>query len=679
MARHTDLPKSSRFGVLASICVVIAALYFGRIFLIPVALAVLLAFVLSPLVHQLERLSLPRVVATMLVVTIAVAAVGFAGYLVYHQAITLITDLPKYRTQLATKIGGIRSHGGFLGKAENEIKAIDRSSKAATQPTTRPTTAQSVATSNGSEGTTTAPGAIPGEPATQPTAENPLPVRIISNTSPLETLRDYGAQILDPLATTGLVLVFVIFMLINREDLRDRMIRLVGHGRLNLTTQAFDEAGTRISKYLSALSIVNGTYGVFVALGLWVIGHFLGHGESFPNVLIFGILVGVCRFVPYIGIWIGAAVPLLLSFALFPGYGAFFATLGLFVLLEVIVSQFVEPYWYGASTGMSALAVLVAAVFWTWLWGPIGLLLSTPLTVCLVVMGKYVPQLQFLDILLGDEPVLEPPVRVYQRLIAEDPEEATDLANEYLDEQPLEQVFDRIMIPALSLAEHDRHRGRLDGERYLAVLQGLRDIVEELADRRRTEIAKEKAKAGEPAPAIDEAKASREARQQRLPFLPQGCKINILCLPARAEADEIVAMMLSQLLQIRGYCATFANSDVLTAEMVDLVENRNSDLVFISAMPPSAVTHSRYVYKRLRQKFDELRLVVGLWTLRGDAGRARDRIAPDEDLPVVTSLAAAQDRVDELTHPLIAGRLAPEPAAPQTRPANPAEVPSSGV
>src|SRR6185437_8545443 len=475
MARHTDLPKSSRFVVLASICVVIAALYFGRIFLIPVALAVLLAFVLSPLVHQLERLSLPRVVATMLVVTIAVAAVGFAGYLVYHQAITLITDLPKYRTQLATKIGGIRSHGGFLGKAENEIKAIDRSSKAATQPTTRPTTTQAVAASNGNEGTTAAPGAMPGESATEPTAENPLPVRIISNSSPLETLRDYGAQILDPLATAGLVLVFVIFMLINREDLRDRMIRLVGHGRLNLTTQAFDEAGTRISKYLGALSIVNGTYGVFVALGLWVIGHFLGHGATFPNVLIFAILVGVCRFLPYIGIWIGAAVPLLLSFALFPGYGVFFATVGLFVLLEVIVSQFVEPYWYGASTGMSALAVLVAAVFWTWLWGPIGLLLSTPLTVCLVVMGKYVPQLQFLDILLGDEPVLEPPVRVYQRLIAEDPEEATDLANEYLDEQPLEQVFDRIMIPALSLAEHDRHRGRLDGERYLAVLQGLRD------------------------------------------------------------------------------------------------------------------------------------------------------------------------------------------------------------
>ena len=676
MARHTDLPKSSRFVVLASVCVVIAALYFGRIFLIPVALAILLAFVFSPLVHQLEKLRLPRVVATMLVVTIAVGAVGFVGYLVYHQAITLITDLPNYRTQLATKIGGIRSHGGFLGKAESEIKAIDRSSKAATQPASKgPTTAQALTTGNIEE----VRAVIPGEPTTQASVENPLPVRIISGTSPLETLRDYGAQILDPLATTGLVLVFVIFMLINREDLRDRMIRLVGHGRLNLTTQAFDEAGTRISKYLGALSIVNGTYGVCVALGLWVIGHLFGHGASFPNVLIFGILVGVCRFVPYIGIWIGAAIPLLLSFALFPGYGAFFATVGLFVLLEVIVSQFVEPYWYGATTGMSALAVLVAAVFWTWLWGPIGLLLSTPLTVCLVVMGKYVPQLQFLDILLGDEPVLEPPVRVYQRLIAEDPEEATDLANEYLDEQPLEQVFDRIMIPALSLAEHDRHRGRLDAERYQAVLQGLRDIVEELADRRRLELGKEKAKTGEEKVGADGAGATAARARRRLPFLPEGCKINILCLPARAEADEIVAMMLSQLLQIRGYCATFANSDVLTAEMVDLVENRNADLVFISAMPPSAVTHSRYVYKRLRQKFDELRLVVGLWTLRGDAGRARDRIAPDEDLPVVTSLAAAQDRVDELTHPLIAGRLAPEPVAPKTRPSNPAEVPSSGV
>ena len=678
MARHTDLPKSSRFVVLASICVVIAALYFGRVFLIPVALAILLAFVFSPLVHQLERLSLPRVLATILVVTIAVGAVGFVGYLVYHQAITLITDLPNYRTQLAQKIGGIRSHGGILGKAENEIKAIDRSSKPTTQAASKgPTTAQATATGNIEEVKT----AITGEPTTQVSVENPLPVRVVSNTSPLETLRDYGAQILDPLATTGLVLVFVIFMLINREDLRDRMIRLVGHGRLNLTTQAFDEAGTRISKYLSALAIVNVTYGICVALGLWVIGHFLGHGNSFPNVLIFGILVGVCRFVPYIGIWIGAAIPLLLSFALFPGYSAFFATVGLFVLLELVVSQFVEPYWYGASTGMSALAVLVAAVFWTWLWGPIGLLLSTPLTVCLVVMGKYVPQLQFLDILLGDEPVLEPPVRVYQRLIAEDPEEATDLANEYLDEQPLEQVFDRIMIPALSLAEHDRHRGRLDAERYQAVLQGLRDIVEELADRRRTTLAKEKKKAGEGEAEGGDSGAARPGAggHGRLPFLPEGCQINVLCLPARAEADEIVAMMLSQLLQIRGYCATFANSDVLAGEMVDLVEKRNSDLVCISAMPPSAVAHSRYIYKRIRQRREDLRLMIGLWTLHGDAGRAHDRIAPDEDLPVVTSLAAAQDRVDELTHPLITGRLAAGRAEDQPPSAKPAEVPSNRI
>jgi hypothetical protein len=216
--------------------------------------------------------------------------------------------------------------------------------------------------------------------------------------------------------------------------------------------------------------------------GLWVIGHFLGGGQGFPNVLVWGILVGLFRFVPYVGIWIGASFPLLLSFALFPGNAVFFATLGLFIALEIVVSQFVEPVWYGQSTGMSPLAVLVAAVFWTWLWGPIGLLLSTPLTVCLVVMGKYIPQLQFLDILLGDEPVLPPHVRVYQRLIAGDEEEAIDLARELLDDKPLDKLYDDVLIPTLALAASDHHRGRLDDARLEFIRQGMRNIVEEMGD-----------------------------------------------------------------------------------------------------------------------------------------------------------------------------------------------------
>ncbi len=242
--------------------------------------------------------------------------------------------------------------------------------------------------------------------------------------------RSAGAvsKVTGPLTTMGLVTVFVIFMLISREELRDRLIRLTGHGRLHMTTQALDEAATRISSYLFAEAVVNFCYGFLVAGGLKLIGHIWGSAEGgFPSVLLWGLLCGLLRFVPYIGVWIAAAFPIVVSFAFFTGDGVFIGTIVLFAALEVVVSQFVEPYWYGSSTGMSPLAVLVSAVFWTWLWGPVGLVLSTPLTVCLVVIGKHVPALQFLDILLGDEPVLDPPTRLYQRMISMDGEEASDL------------------------------------------------------------------------------------------------------------------------------------------------------------------------------------------------------------------------------------------------------------
>src|SRR5690348_5908707 len=327
MARPSDASKGSRFFLWASVCLVIVALYFGREVLIPLALAVLLSFLFTPVVRWLERIGIGRVFGSLLVVCVAVSAIGFVGYLVYHQAINLVADLPNYRDQLATKLGGFKSSGNFFRRAESEIKAIDKSAsqQAATQQSkqdkaqTRPDKTQQKTARSSTEGASATPAVAPSGqgPATMPTAENPLPVRVIPQSTPLQTLREYGAQFLDPLATAGLVLVFMIFMLIQREDLRDRMIRLVGHGRLNITTQAFDEAGTRISKYLSALAVVNGAYGLIVAVMLWVIGHFLGHGHGFPSVLTFGILVGLFRFVPYIGIWIGAAFPLILSFALF--------------------------------------------------------------------------------------------------------------------------------------------------------------------------------------------------------------------------------------------------------------------------------------------------------------------------------------------------------------------------
>lgn len=643
MPRPAELGgRTSRFILLASTCVVVAALYFGREVLVPLALAILLSFLLTPAVRRLERWRVPRTVSVLIVVLIGVCLIGAIGYIVEHQFRSIVDQLPTYEGRLRAKIHGLGSHGGIFRKAEQEVQAI-------TGATTQPVPIPGTAGLSPGEGATGAAGA----PTTQPTPDNPLPVRLYPATTPLSMIRDYAQTLLYPLVTAGLVLVFVIFMLLNREDLRDRMIRIVGHGRLNLTTQALDEASTRISRYLGALAIVNALYAVCTAAGLWLIGHLLGHGQQFPNVLVWGVLVGLFRFVPYVGIWIGSSFPLLLSFALFPGDAVFFATLGLFIVLEVVVSQFIEPVWYGQSTGMSALAVLVSAIFWTWLWGPIGLLLSTPLTVCLVVMGKYVPQLQFLDILLGDEPVLPPPVRLYQRLIAGDEEEASELAREQLDDKPLDRVFDEVLVPALALAETDHHRGRLEDERLEFLRQSLRGIVEELAEEHRQQQVREAAEATEKA-AKDQPPA-REPAKTRV-TLPKGCLVNVLCLPSKSPSDEIVCQMLAQLLEMRGYCVATGSADSLASEMVDMVERTKAHIVCVSAMPPAAVAHARYLCKRIHGRFPDMDMLVGLWTFKSDIRKAKSRIACSDTVHLVTTLDQAQDEIDQLAHSHIVDR-----------------------
>src|SRR4029079_1516818 len=302
----------------------------------------------------------------------------------------------------------------------------------------------------------------------------------------LELAGQYLGKLLSPVATAGLVIVFIIFMLIGRENLRDRMILLAGGGRLHVTTQAFDDAATRIGRFLTAQSLINISYGAVIALGLWIIDQAFGNGQGgVRTALLAGMICVVMRYIPYIGPWLGAAVPLALAFAGFPGNAVFLVTLAMFVGVEIVVSQAVEPNVLGSSTGLSTIAVLVSAVFWTWLWGPVGLLLSTPLTVLLVVMGKYVPQLAFLDILLGDEPVLSPAERLYQRLLALDQEEGTELVREQMASTSLEQVYENLLLPALAMAEQDQHRGRLDRERQNFIRQAMRDIVDELGDEAR--------------------------------------------------------------------------------------------------------------------------------------------------------------------------------------------------
>jgi len=682
VARPVEVAKSSRFTLLASICIIVSGLYFAREVLIPIALAILLTFLLTPPVAWLERFKVPRVVATLLVVLTAVGFVGGIGYIVGKQLTSTLNDVHKYQVQFHEQLQRIGREGGFIHRVEANLKSMASDRTSADE--------QIAAGASNAEHTFTgsaAPGAV--QPAAPPTPDAPLPVRVYpAPATPFAMVRDYASSVLGPLATAALVLVFVVFMLLSREDLRDRLLRLLGHGRLNLTTQALDEASTRISRYLGALAIVNGCYGLSTALGLWLIGKFFGGGQPFPNVMVWGLLVGVCRFIPYIGIFIGAGIPLILSFALFPGhYSVLLATFVLFATLELVVSQFIEPMWYGSSTGMSALAVLVAAVFWTWLWGMIGLLLSTPLTVILVVMGKYVPQLKFLDILLREEAVLTPPLRFYQRLIALDQEEAADLARDYLKEKKsLADVYDDVLIPALSSAMYDSHHQRLSPEQLEFVRQSVREIVDELAEQWAAmdsephdaaakaptllssaastlsaaastvaNVASNVASAvtGAGKDGVEQSDAAKNdttdpTRVRNFPRLPTGCEVNVLCLPSRDEVDEIVAIMLSQLLQARGYCVSTPTADMLASEMVAMVERKNIDIICVSAMPPAAVSHARYLCKRLHARYADAAMAVGLWTLKGDLNKARDRISCNSSVRIVTNLHEAAEQMEQL-------------------------------
>jgi hypothetical protein len=469
-------------------------------------------------------------------------------------------------------------------------------------------------------------------------------------------------------------------------------------GQIHVTTTALDDAATRISRYLMAQAIVNGTYGIAIGIGLWAIGYFVG-GMSFPSFVLWGLLCAILRFIPYVGPWIAAAFPLTLSLAVYHGFGVFIGVIALFVVIELASNNLMEPMLYGASTGMSTVAILVSAVFWTWLWGAIGLVLATPLTVCLVVIGKYVPQLQFLDILLGDEPVLEPPARVYQRLLALDQEEAAELAEEYLNETgSLERVYDDVLLPALAMAEQDRHKGKIDEEREAFINQSMRDMIDELGDAARVldeqragqdvkeaaaaTVAMAKGQAAAPAAATSPAgngkangngkpaakpnvqvsgAATVGAEHERAnatppgerPMLPQGCTVNVVCLPARDEGDDIANAMLVQLLALRGYCAFGIPVAALASEMVEAVEKRQAHVVVVSALPPGAVSYSRYLCKRLHARYPEMLMAVGLWTLKGDLKKARERITCAAAVQISTTLGDMLDQIHQMVQPII--------------------------
>ncbi|MBK6452795.1 MAG: AI-2E family transporter [Steroidobacteraceae bacterium] len=599
MAATDHLAKSAR--MLASIAVIVAALYVAKGVLVPITLAVLLSFLLSPVCDWLERHWLGRVPAVMVTALVGFTVFGGATWMAVVQVSDLAPKMPEYETNLKVKLQSANAYvGATLGRVTR--------------------TAQGMSENLSPAELTQAP---------QGTKEWPYAVRIISSpASPLQVFGSVFGTVLQVLGSVGVVIILVVFFLVRRDDLRDRFILLVGQGEVSLTTQVLEDAGTRVSRYLAAAFLVNSIYGTAVGVGLYLIG--------VPNPTLWGILATTLRFIPYLGPWLAAAMPIGLSMAISGDWMAPGLTIGLFVVLELVTNNALEPWLYGKNTGVSAVAVLLAAVFWTWLWGVVGLLLATPLTVCLLVVGKRVPQLSFLNTLLGDKPVFEPTKRVYQRLLAGDDEEAAELLEKYFEHAPLVEVYDTVLIPALGSAETHWRRGEIEETRHTFILQTLKSMIQERGERK----LQPQQQAGNE-DVEDAQTGSGTADRAALPG------VRVLCLPAHGEADELAAMMLAQIVDIRGCVVETVPAAAMGAasELVEYVGQSRADVVCISAVPPAAVTHARRLRMRLRRRFPELNLVVGLWNSPDDLNEAKERVGSDLRTQVVATLADAQAQI----------------------------------
>jgi predicted PurR-regulated permease PerM/methanogenic corrinoid protein MtbC1 len=602
--RPDRLPRIS----FLTLALITAALYFGRDVLIPLALAILISFILTPSVQRLQKMRLGRVPSVLLVVILAFGGIAGLTWMMGAQIVDFAETLPRYEQNIRAKAAALRGGGASaLSQAKQTVEHLQEeigiaSPSAPTTPASR------------LEGKSRVP------------ASSPVPVTVVEPpATPLTVLRTTLFPLLGPLGTAGLVIIFVIFMLIQREDLRDRLLRLFGQGRLNTSTQALDEAAERVSRYLLMQSLINGGTGTAVGIGLFFIG--------VPNAILWGLFAAVLRFIPYVGPWIAASLPVLISLAVFPGWEKPLLTLGLFLLIELISNNVVEPLVYGSETGISTIGILVSAVFWTWLWGPVGLLMATPLTVCLVVIGRYVPQLQFLDVLLGDQPPLPIEAQVYHRLLAMDSSEVGAVLESCMKERTVAQLYDGVLIPALILAERDRHRGELSPERQEFIDTTIRDWIDELAGR-----TVEDGSLGV------ETVAGEDAAER------------LVCVPAHDVADELAGHMFAQL-AVRGGTPAVLEYDMPRSEVLRRLAELGAEQIFISALAPFAYTQAREVCRDLRSHFPGVRIVVALWDLRAEAERYRRRL----------TAAGADEVVATLEEAVRAIRLAParevDPAA----------------
>jgi hypothetical protein len=436
--------------------------------------------------------------------------------------------------------------------------------------------------------------------------------------SALESLQSLISPLLHPLATTGIIVIFVIFILLQREDLRNRLIRLAGSHDLQRTTAALDDAASRLSRLFLIQLLLNGSFGVVIGTGLWLIG--------VPSAILWGILATVLRFVPYIGAAIAAAFPLALSLAVDPTWSMLLWTLALFIVVEPIVGHVIEPMVYGHSTGLSPVAVVASATFWTALWGPIGLVLATPLTVCLVVLGRHVERLEFLDVMFGDRPALSPPEIFYQRMLAGDPTEASEKAEEFLKERSLTSYYDEVALKGLQLAQADAERGALDHERLTKIREAVSEFANNISDQDDRPLPKVNSTTDAEATSAVETVAE-DAPYENVPILSkkdlppewQG-EHPVLCVAGRSLIDEAAAIMLGQLATSHGIAARVEAAEVLSTANVFRLETTGVAIVCLIYMDASGPAHMRYSVRRLRRKLPEAIIVLGCWMKDMDPG-----------------------------------------------------------
>jgi predicted PurR-regulated permease PerM len=589
--------------------IVVAAIYFGRPVLVPLALAILLAFALAPIVSFLEGLHVGRAISVALASLFALAVIGALVLFIGTQLANLAADLPRYQHNISGKIHALvnsATSNAVIGRTSSLLSNLGN--QISSTPSMGRVAARGTMHALAPNGTQT-----------------PIPVEIRQPAAtPLQIIENIFRPLLDPLATAGIAIIFVIFILLQKEDLRDRFIWMAGSGDLQRAKVALDDGASRLSSFLLTQTGINTVFGALIGAGLWLI--------AVPHPWLWGLVAGIFRFVPYVGVPLAAVMPIVLSLAVDPGWTMVFWTTGLYLVLEPVVSQFIEPFAYGHSVGLSPVAVVVAATFWTWVWGPIGLLLSTPLTLCLAVMGRHVERLRFLDVLLGDTPPLAHEESVYLRILAGDPDDAARFAESSLKEHSLCEYCD-IALKTLVLAQADIDRGALDAERSAEVKQTIEELIENLSD---------SLDAG--AAAWDEARsgAHKIFTAETLPAEWVGQPV--LCVAGRGDLDEAAALLLVYLLERHGIGARVVQANRLSPANVADLDPSSVRFICLSYLQAGSGTNAHYVMRRLRRRISSAHAITGFWGLSNDNSRVLDAIgATHED--VATDFEGALSRI----------------------------------